>query len=203
MNRNEANKAIPRINIRGKQYATVDARVAAFWELYPQGSITTQLVSDEGGRCLFKAEVWDGPTIVSTGHAFEVKDSSNINKTSYIENCETSAVGRALGFLGIGSNGSIASADEVANAIEQQKSQDKAEAKPDKNPKKKKPVEFEDTYLFKECVSLGVKADGMQKWYRAQPFKDKTINQLTDAEQKQVQTYLQDVRESIIEVTKK
>ena len=65
----------------------------------------------------------------------------------------------------------------------------------------KKPMRFEDTNLFRECVSLGVKADGMQKWYKAQDFKDKTIDQLTAPEQKRVQKYLQDVRESIIAVS--
>ena len=49
-----------------------------------------------------------------------VKSSSNINKTSYVENCETSAVGRALAILGIGIDTSIASANEVEDAIAQQ-----------------------------------------------------------------------------------
>ena len=78
-----------------------------------------------------------------------------------------------------------------------------AEQRPQPKPRAKKPVRFSDTKLYKECVSLGVKAEGMEKWYGTQPFNDKTIDQLTSAEQKQVQTYLQDVRESIIEVSKK
>jgi hypothetical protein len=61
--------------------------------------------------------------IVSTGHAHEVKGSSNINKTSHIENCETSAVGRALAMLGIGIDTSIASANEVETAIAKQDDQ--------------------------------------------------------------------------------
>ena len=127
MNKDELK--IPTINIKGKQYATVDARVCAFRELYPQGSITTELLEDVDGRCVFKASVWDGPTIISTGHAFEVQTASYINKTSYIENCETSAVGRALGFLGIGANGSIASADEVKVAIDNQEAEKKSKPK--------------------------------------------------------------------------
>jgi Icc-related predicted phosphoesterase len=59
-------------------------------------------------------------TVVAQGHAHEVKSSSNINKTSYVENCETSAVGRALAILGIGIDTSIASANEVEDAIAQQ-----------------------------------------------------------------------------------
>ena len=56
--------------------------------------------------------------IASSGHAKEDMDGSRINQRNHVENCETSAVGRALGFLGIGiSEGSIASYEEVANAI--------------------------------------------------------------------------------------
>ena len=58
--------------------------------------------------------------MLATGYAFERQDASNINKTSFIENCETSAVGRALGFIGLGSEKSIASAEEVDNAIKTQ-----------------------------------------------------------------------------------
>lgn len=126
---NKSDLVIPTINIKGKQYATVDARVAAFWELYPQGSITTDLLEDNGERCVFKATAWDGPTAIATGHAFELQSASYINKTSYLENCETSAVGRALGFLGIGLNGSIASADEVKVAIDNQEAEKKSKPK--------------------------------------------------------------------------
>ena len=58
--------------------------------------------------------------------------SSQINKTSALENCETSAVGRALGMLGIGIDGSIASADEVKNAVHQQESHNVTEQQKDK-----------------------------------------------------------------------
>ena len=58
--------------------------------------------------------------VIAQGHAHEVQGSSNINKTSYIENCETSAVGRALAMLGIGIDTSIASANEVNDAIAKQ-----------------------------------------------------------------------------------
>ena len=59
--------------------------------------------------------------VASVGHAFEKQDASRINQRNHVENCETSAVGRALGLLGIGSDGSIATYEEVANAIENQK----------------------------------------------------------------------------------
>ena len=109
------------VNIKGKEYVTVDSRVEVFRSLYPNGGIVTDLLFDDGDRCTIKAAIFatfDEQKPIATGHASEVRNASNINKTSYIENCETSAVGRALGFLGIGLCGSIASADEVSNAVE-------------------------------------------------------------------------------------
>ena len=118
--------AIRTTNIKGKEYAEVNSRVLAFYEGCPGGAIVTQLVSNEDGLCVFKATVMDEQgQVIATGHAYELQSSSNINKTSYIENCETSAVGRALGFAGIGINGSICSAEELSNALEQQKDSDR------------------------------------------------------------------------------
>lgn len=89
--------------------------------VYPQGEIVTELLSNENGTCVFKAIVNDNEgKNLATGTAYEKEGSSFINKTSYIENCETSAVGRALGIAGFGIDTSIASAEEVANAMQQQ-----------------------------------------------------------------------------------
>lgn len=120
MNRNEINKRLRRTNIKGKDYIEVNQRILAFWELYPNGRITTELLADDGKRCTFKASVYDGDNLLATGHSFEFQGAGMVNKTSYVENCETSAVGRALGMLGIGVTESIASADEVQAAIEHQ-----------------------------------------------------------------------------------
>lgn len=109
------------VNIKGTEYVEVNERVKHFRANYEGWSIQTEMLSNEGGVCVFKATVKneDGE-IMATGHAYEKESSSFINKTSYIENCETSAVGRALGFLGIGIDASIASSEEVANAIKNQ-----------------------------------------------------------------------------------
>ena len=111
------------VKIHGKEYITVDERVEMFHELYPNGMIVTTLLKVEDSQILFKATATpdiDKPERFYTGHAEEVVGSSQINKTSAVENCETSAVGRCLGFLNIGLVGSIATADEVNNAIHQQ-----------------------------------------------------------------------------------
>ena len=129
-------EALQRVNgeitttpIKGKNYAEVPQRVQAFRKLYPEGSIETELISNENGVCVFKATASFGGVILGTGHAYEKENSSFINKTSYIENCETSAVGRALGFLGIGSETTMASYEEVANAQLQQETSKKISKK--------------------------------------------------------------------------
>lgn len=111
----------------GKEYAEVNQRIKAFRMVYPEGFIETNIVSMKEGVVLMKAEcgvhVAGGEKLVlGTGYAFEDQKASTINKTSFIENCETSAVGRALGMCGFGIDTSIASADEVSNAIAQQES---------------------------------------------------------------------------------
>ena len=121
MNFQEINTRLKTRDIKGKPYVEVNQRVLAFREVYPTGCIASECVSDDGQRCMFRATIYDGEgKILATGHAFEMRSAGMVNKTSYIENCETSAVGRALGFLGIGITEAIASAEEVENAITQQ-----------------------------------------------------------------------------------
>ena len=113
-----------------KDYAEVNQRVKAFRMVYPDGFINTQMVSNENGVCIFRASIGDGQgNLLATGTAYEKENSTFINKTSYIENCETSAVGRALGMAGFGIDTSIASAEEVQNAIANQKEEPKKEVK--------------------------------------------------------------------------
>lgn len=106
------------IDIKGRQYVEVNERIKYFRENYKNWSLTSEIVSLENGVCVIKATVKDENEIVkATGFAYEKEGSTFINKTSYIENCETSAWGRALGNLGIGIDTSIASAEEVKNAM--------------------------------------------------------------------------------------
>ena len=121
----KANEGLSGIDFKGKNYVMVDQRVMAFRKLFPEGFIRTELVSNSDGVCVMKAVVGindqTGENVLATGWAYEKEQSSYINKTSYIENCETSAVGRALGFLGLGiEGGAICSAEELANAINNQ-----------------------------------------------------------------------------------
>ena len=125
----KANALIKTTDVKGKEYAEVPQRVKAFRSLYPCGSISTEILSLADGICVMKATCTDeNGSILGTGTAYEKEGSSYINKTSYIENCETSAVGRALGFAGFGIDASIASAEEIMNSLYQQ-SLDSVDAK--------------------------------------------------------------------------
>jgi hypothetical protein len=108
------------VNIKGKEYVEVHERITHLRQNYKDAQLLTEIISNDNGVCVMKATLMINDKVVSTGHAYEKEDSTYINKTSYIENCETSAVGRCLGNFGIGINSSIASADEVVNAINQQ-----------------------------------------------------------------------------------
>ena len=110
-----------------KKYAEVNQRIKAFRMVYPTGTIETTMLNDNDGICTFRAEIYNGKELLATGTARENIKSSYINQTNYIENCETSAVGRALGMCGFGVDVSLSSADEVQNAIEKQ---DKIENSP-------------------------------------------------------------------------
>lgn len=116
-----ANAKLSTVNIRGKQYAQVTERVKAFREMCPCGVIETEILDLSDGVVTMKATIRDDSgNLIATGLAQEKESNSQINKTSFIENCETSAVGRALGFAGIGIDASMASAEEVATAMTNQ-----------------------------------------------------------------------------------
>lgn len=114
----KVNEEMPKIDIKGKDYIDVASRVQAFRKLMPNGSIETNIEFLQDGVVTMSATIKDEDgKILAKDYAQEKENSSFINKTSFIENCSTSATGRALGLLGIGSTTSIASADEVQNAI--------------------------------------------------------------------------------------
>lgn len=121
-----ANETLKSIDLKGKDYIMVNERIKAFRMCYPEGTIETELISLIDGVCIFKATVKDVDIVLGTGHAYEKEGSSFINKTSYIENAESSAVGRALGMCGFGIDTSVASYEEVANAVKNQDIEKKA-----------------------------------------------------------------------------
>lgn len=174
----KVNKAIKPVDIKGKDYAQVNDRIKAFRELCPNGTITTDIIELANGVVTMKATVYDEEgKVLGTGLAQEKESSGYINKTSYIENCETSAVGRALGFAGIGVDGSMCSSEELVNAITNQ----------NKEPTKKQKAQNGDPLLAK--IDAGQKAQIMAELERTgidistviTPFGIKTLDDMTVA----------------------
>lgn len=112
----KANELIATINLKGKEYAEVNQRVKAFRFLFPEGTILTKMEHYDGETVIFSATAYNGAEVLSKGTAWEKFGTSNVNRFSALENAETSAVGRCLGFLGLGIDTSIASAEEIQNA---------------------------------------------------------------------------------------
>lgn len=150
-----------------KDYVEVNVRIERFYEKYPNGRIITDLLSWENGVVVMKAFVYrdlNDTQPSATGHAYEKEGSSFINKTSALENCETSAVGRALAMLGFEIKKSIASKEEVDNAKLNQN-------KPDN-----------DNQIISESIKENYQKwhgslDGIESWYASQKakFNDKQI----------------------------
>jgi len=117
------------VNIKGKEYITVNERLIYFRSkpTYKGWKIIEELVSLDEKEGVFKVTIFNSENHqVVNAHAQEYRDSSYINKTSFVENGFTSALGRALGYLGIGIDTAIASADEVQTAVKNQSKDNKS-----------------------------------------------------------------------------
>ncbi len=114
------------VKIHGKDYKTVAERINDLQKDHSEYAISTELISDKDNVVIMKATIVTENKTAS-GYAEEVRGSTTINKTSALENCETSAVGRALAFFGYAGS-EIASADEVAAAINNQLPQKASDA---------------------------------------------------------------------------
>ena len=120
----EERETVPITNDRGqvRNYETVPSRLRRFREANPAWTINTSIIhiDDECVRVRVEIGWLNEPTgqfmLIASAHAEEYRNASEINATSALENCETSALGRALAFVGFGSADSIASAEEVIGA---------------------------------------------------------------------------------------
>jgi hypothetical protein len=109
------------VNIHGKEYQTVALRVKNFREKHSGFTLATEVLHRDAEIVVMKASILDeSGRLIATGHSEEKRAASTINKTSALENAETSAIGRALAAFGLGGT-EFATADEVANAITQQR----------------------------------------------------------------------------------
>lgn len=165
----EANDSTKTTDIKGKEYTEVNQRIKAYRMVYPNGSITTEILKLEDGVVLMKATILneDG-VVIGTGLAQEKEDSTFINKTSYIENCETSAVGRALGMCGFGIDTSVASAEEVKTAMANQEPKQDTKKTTKKN-------EINEVVLMK-AQKLNIKLEDVATYFK------KKVTELTNEE---------------------
>lgn len=109
------------VNIKGKEYVEVNERLKEFRNNFKDYSLTTEIIELTPDYCVLKAVITDDKGVIrATGLAQESRESSYINKTSYVENCETSAWGRALGNFGIGIDSAICTAEELLIALNAQ-----------------------------------------------------------------------------------
>tara|TARA_R110000765_G_scaffold417652_2_gene520365 strand:- start:2433 stop:2930 length:498 start_codon:yes stop_codon:yes gene_type:complete len=108
------------ISIHGREYWTVARRVADFRKTHPSTkgwAIETDIISVDAEVVIVKATIRDPDgKVVATGHAEEYRTASKINRTSAVENAETSAIGRAMAAAGWAGSGEYASADEMKKA---------------------------------------------------------------------------------------
>lgn len=108
-----------------EEYETVAERLKRWWDAYPAGAIVTTMVHYDGQTVVFRAEGFaarDEERPIAVGFAEEVLNSSPVNKTSFVENAETSAVGRMIGNspLGSGDPAKRASREEMAKVERRQ-----------------------------------------------------------------------------------
>ena len=151
------------IKIHGKDYETVAHRLARFRKDHPTGWIKTEIIKDDGKVIVIKTSIgFKQDVLISTGHAEEIRGSSNINKTSALENCETSSLGRALAAASYESGGDICSADEVEVAVARQ-AYEKTVKKTAKKPKKEKEPRVTANQL--EALSILIEAHDNSEGY--------------------------------------
>lgn len=153
-----------KVRICGKEYKTVALRVNEFRadEKYHDFSIETDLISN-ANLVVMKAIIKNRQGhIVATGYAEEERDSTNINRTSALENCETSAIGRALACLGLAGT-EYASANEVSEAIINQAKKDVSDYFVKYNATVNRNIDF--IYGFKSCVADNDPEGAAAQWF--------------------------------------
>lgn len=113
-----ANADIKYTDIKGKDYAEVKEKIKAFRRVFPEGSISTKILNSDEQTCLVRAEVFnENGSLLATGHACEHRSSLKEYLKDYlIEIAETSAIGRALSYIGFGIKDGVASADSMERA---------------------------------------------------------------------------------------
>lgn len=97
-------------------YETVETRLNRFWETHPDGRVETTLMNYDGDTCIVRTVIWkhrDDAQPTATGYAHEIHTDRGVNATSFVENCETSSLGRCLANMGFATQGKRPSREEM------------------------------------------------------------------------------------------
>ena len=165
------------INIKGKKYVEVNERLKYFRSNYPNYSLTSKITHIDSEMVVIQSDILDPEgRVLASGHAHEEKGANYINKTSYVENCETSSWGRCLANFGIGIDESVASAQELQIALSK-------DNKPSSNGVSKKKMTIEIYQAMMKSIKDGNKdlvVDHMDKYEMTKAQREginKSINE--------------------------
>ena len=170
----EISKEMKAIDFRGNAYVPVNERIKALKKLKPESRITTEILNFSEDGVLIKASVLDeNNNIIGTGHAHEERSSKGVNSTSFVENAESSAIGRAIAIAyGLGIDTAICSLDEVKNAVIRQEVESAidrlehtaAEEKPKQQKKLWIPKDEVSKEMYDQVKAAGLDWNDIRKW---------------------------------------
>lgn len=185
-------------NFNLDDYIQVNERIENFYKKYPTGSIQTEIVSNADGNVIIKAYAYKSmeDTRPCTGHAMEKEGSTYINKTSHVENCETSAVGRALAMMGLEIKKHVASREEIINAQNAQKKLVEV-----KKPEPKLITSEEAKNIYAVAGFKGITKDGIVEWVAKKWNKKiKSLTEITEPEALEISKALKALPDKVKEV---
>ncbi len=166
---------IPTVNIKGKKYSTVNERHKHLLEYFPEARFNEEVLFHDADRVIMKTELYISDTIYAVGHAEEFRNSSFINKTSALENCSSSALGRCLAAFGL-SGSEYASAEELVNALNNQNTNSQSTTKKVsiEDEIKKQTTETKLTALYSNWKKNNNSDDKIEKLFEQQQKSIKT-----------------------------
>jgi len=166
---------IPTVNIKGKKYSTVNERHKHLLEYFPEARFNEEVLFHDADRVIMKTELYISDTIYAVGHAEEFRNSSFINKTSALENCSSSALGRCLAAFGL-SGSEYASAEELVNALNNQSTNSQSTTKKVsiEDEIKKQTTETKLTALYSNWKKNNNSDDKIEKLFEQQQQSIKT-----------------------------
>ena len=165
---------IPTVNIKGKKYSTVNERHKHLLQYFPEARFNEEVVFHDAERVVVKTELYISDTIYAVGHAEEYRNANFINKTSALENCSSSSLGRCLAAFGL-SGSEYASADELVNALNNQNTS---------KPTTTKTVSIKDE-IKKQTTET--KLTALYSNWKKNNNSDQEIEKLFEQQQKQIQ----------------